>query len=99
MTEWESAGCPPAPNRPGEADVVGEAPSGVPIVRYPFGIPVTGTAGDVEAMALYAGQGVGLVHAHEPAADIVRALAPLLVSSATRPATSATGTRRGRRRL
>jgi hypothetical protein len=45
-------------------------------MRYWFGIPMAGTTGDVEAMVMYAGQGVGRVHACEPAADIVRALLP-----------------------
>jgi NAD(P)H-dependent flavin oxidoreductase YrpB (nitropropane dioxygenase family) len=37
-------------------------------------LPQAGTDGDVEAMALYAGQGVGLARACAPAADIVREL-------------------------
>jgi hypothetical protein len=35
-----------------------------------------GTTGDVKAMAMYAGQGVALIYASEPAAHIVRPLAP-----------------------
>ena len=73
---WEASGRPPAPNRPGEGDVVGATPTGTPLLRYGFGIPVAGTTGDVEAMAMYAGAGVGHIHACEPAADIVRALLP-----------------------
>ena len=40
VTAWEAAGRPPAPNRPGEEDVVGESPSATPLVRYRFGLPV-----------------------------------------------------------
>jgi hypothetical protein len=47
-----------------------------PLVRYRFGLPASGTSGDVESMAMYAGQGVGLIHASQPAAHIVRALMP-----------------------
>jgi hypothetical protein len=35
-----------------------------------------GTTGDVAAMAMHAGQGIALIHASEPTAHIVRALAP-----------------------
>ncbi|HTP20214.1 MAG TPA: nitronate monooxygenase [Solirubrobacteraceae bacterium] len=76
VAAWETAGRPAAPNRPGEDDVIGASPSGTPLIRYGFGIPVAGTTGDVEAMAMYAGQGVGLIRAGEPAADVVRALTP-----------------------
>jgi NAD(P)H-dependent flavin oxidoreductase YrpB (nitropropane dioxygenase family) len=73
---WEASGQPPAPGRPGEDDVLGASASGAPLARYWFGIPVASTTGDIEAMAMYAGQGVGLLHASEPAADIVAALVP-----------------------
>ena len=39
-----------------------------------MGLPQAATTGDIEAMALYAGQGVGLARTCEPAADIVGAL-------------------------
>jgi hypothetical protein len=38
-------------------------------------LPVPGMTGDVEAMALYAGQSVGLIHDVVPAARIVAAVA------------------------
>jgi nitronate monooxygenase len=76
VAEWEAAGRPPSPHRPGEADVLGESPSATPILRYGFALPVAGTTGEVEAMAMYAGQGVALIHASEPAAHIVGTLAP-----------------------
>jgi NAD(P)H-dependent flavin oxidoreductase YrpB (nitropropane dioxygenase family) len=74
LTAWEAAGCPPAPGRPGEGDVVGTAPDGRPVPRYHMAMPQSGTEGDVAEMALYAGQGVGHVRACEAAADIVCAL-------------------------
>lgn len=78
LTAWERSGRPSSPNRPGENEVLGTTPTGRPVIRYWFGIPVADTTGDIEAMAMYAGQGVGQIHACEPAADIVRALLPSL---------------------
>ena len=38
-------------------------------------LPTSGMSGEVEALALYAGQGVGLIDRVEPAADLVERLA------------------------
>ena len=38
-------------------------------------MPLAGVEGDVEAMAMYAGQGVGAIDAVEPAAAIVERFA------------------------
>lgn len=72
---WEWAGRPPRGKRPGEAEIVAWTADGRPIVRYADVIPLPGMSGDVEALALYAGQSVGLVREEEPAAEIVRKLA------------------------
>ncbi len=74
VTAWEAAGRPAAGQRPGEGDAVATAPNGAVLPRYHMAMPQAGTDGDVEEMALYAGQGVGLVTAAAPAADIVREL-------------------------
>jgi len=74
MTDWEEAGSPRAPRRPGEGDVVATASDGRTFVRYDDMMPLRGMEGDLEAMALYAGQSAGLVRTSDPAADIVRAL-------------------------
>ena len=63
---WETAGCPPSGERPGEAE---EVAGGVP--RYASNLPTTSTEGDVEAMAMYAGQSVAAISAVEPAAAIL----------------------------
>jgi NAD(P)H-dependent flavin oxidoreductase YrpB (nitropropane dioxygenase family) len=68
---WEVAGRPAPGNRPGEDDVVGTWLNGRPVLRYAYNAPLTGVQGDTEAMALYAGQGAGLVHRTQPAAGIV----------------------------
>ena len=43
-------------------------------------MPLAGVEGDVEAMAMYAGQGVGSIEAVEPAAAIVERYAAALRS-------------------
>ena len=43
-------------------------------------MPLSGTDGDVEAMAMYAGQGVGTIDTVEPAAAIVERFAAALRS-------------------
>jgi NAD(P)H-dependent flavin oxidoreductase YrpB (nitropropane dioxygenase family) len=74
LTAWEAAGRPAAPERPGEGEIVATAPNGSGLKRYHMAMPQSGTQGDTEMMALYAGQGVGLARACLPAADIVSEL-------------------------
>ncbi|HUR14944.1 MAG TPA: nitronate monooxygenase [Mycobacteriales bacterium] len=74
LDAWEDAGRPVAPDRPGEGDVVATDRGGQPFHRYDDMVPLRGLSGDVEAMALYAGQSVGLVHEVAPAAEIVAAV-------------------------
>ena len=72
---WEAAGRPPPPQRPGEGEVVATRADGTEIKRYAFSSPGRDVTGDVEAMALYAGQAVGLVRKREAAAEILSELA------------------------
>jgi nitronate monooxygenase len=72
VTNWEAAGRPEAGKRPGEGSAVAHFPDGRAIMRYDDLPPVRGLTGNVEALALYAGQSAGLVHRVEAAADIVR---------------------------
>jgi nitronate monooxygenase len=60
---------------PGEGE---EVAPGIP--RYAVNMPLAGVEGDVEAMAMYAGQGVGSIEAVEPAAAIVERYAAALRS-------------------
>ena len=69
---WQAAGSPPAPNRPGEGDVVAVDAAGREHLRYEDLMPLPGMTGDLEAMALYTGQSSGLIHDVMPAADIIR---------------------------
>jgi len=75
VRRWEEAGRPAAGHRPGEGEVVAAAPDGSPIVRYASSDPELGATGDLEALALYAGQSAGLIHEVLPAGEIVRRMA------------------------
>lgn len=91
---WQAAGRPEPGARPGEGEIVGRWGNGREIPRYSDIAPITGLTGDIEAMALYAGQGVGLVRREQPAAEIVaelcadaeRALARFSAGSGDMPA-------------
>ena len=72
VAAWEAAGSPATGKRPGEGDVVATSKSRGPIVRYRPAPPAADAEGDIDAMALYAGQSVALVHKRQPAAEIVR---------------------------
>lgn len=75
VAAWEAAGRPPRGARPGEGEVVASGEDGRPILRYHNDGPIAGATGDVAAMCLYAGQGIGLVQRRQPAAEIVREVA------------------------
>lgn len=68
---WDHAGTPPAPNRPGETDVIAHDPNGTAYRRYDDLMPLANLTGDVDEMALYAGQGVGLIHNTQTAEQIM----------------------------
>ena len=72
VAAWEVAGRPPIGQRPGEGDVVAVSASRGDIKRYMPVAPVIDIEGDIEALPMWAGQGVGLVKKIQPAADIVR---------------------------
>ncbi len=68
---WEAAGRPPAGSRPDAGEQVATRPNGSPIPRYMSATPVEGMEGDIDAMSLWAGQGVALARGVQPAAEIV----------------------------
>lgn len=70
-TTWEAAGKPPPGQRPGEGDVLARRPDGSHILRYESASPYAEVEGDIEALSMWAGQGVGLVKGVQPAAEIV----------------------------
>ena len=71
---WEAAGRPPLAQRPGQGDVIAHFASGESIVRYEPAPPMAGTTGDIEALSMWAGQGVALARQPQSAADIVTEL-------------------------
>ena len=69
LDDWEAAGCPAAPHRPGEGEVVAAG-----YVRYDVAPPLAAAEGDVLAACLYAGLGVGEIAAVEGAEGLTRRL-------------------------
>jgi len=75
VDEWEAAGCPPSGQRPGEGTIVGRMSEGgmmIDVPRYYVGNPMIGFEGDIDYLALYAGQSCGIVNDVKPAAFIVK---------------------------
>ena len=70
--------CLDAAGRLGDGPVAEQAfgDSVLPIPRFSVMLPTRDTIGRIEAMALYAGEGVGSIRRVEPAAEIVRELFP-----------------------
>jgi nitronate monooxygenase len=59
--QWVSAGKPPSGQRPGEHDIITQFCPGSPVERYTYYSPNPAMQGDLEPLAHYAGQSVGLV--------------------------------------
>ncbi|MEM6985116.1 MAG: nitronate monooxygenase [Pseudomonadota bacterium] len=72
---WAAEGCPPKDRRPGRDDVLATDGSGAELHRYLSHTATSDVDGDVEAFALWAGQGVGRVQRVQPAAEIVAEIA------------------------
>ena len=75
LDAWENAGYPRGADRPGATDVVATTSDGRTYLRYTDMIPTAGATGNLEAMALYAGQSVGLTTEIASAAEIIVAIA------------------------
>jgi nitronate monooxygenase len=75
FANWKEAGCPATGGRPHEGEVVATFENGKEIPYYHDTIPLPGVSGDVEKLALYAGESVGLVAETKPAGVIVREIA------------------------
>jgi nitronate monooxygenase len=74
LTNWESSGCPPSGNRPGEADVVAQVQSGGPVRRYDDTPPNNEMEGDVLSCCLYAGTGIEKIVSIQSADALVKDL-------------------------
>ncbi len=68
---WEAAGRPGAGSLPGESDVIVTSGDGEEIKRYVAYAMRADMEGDIEAAALWAGQGVGLVTKEQTSAEII----------------------------
>jgi NAD(P)H-dependent flavin oxidoreductase YrpB (nitropropane dioxygenase family) len=75
MAQWEAAGFPASGQRPGEGDVIAWFADGRSAERYSDILALPGMTGDVDALALDAGQSAGLATHIQPAAEIVREIA------------------------
>ena len=71
---WERAGRPGAGSRPGETDAVATRPDGTRIERYTSATPNVALDGEIEALSMWAGQGVYSVRETEPASRIFQRL-------------------------
>jgi len=72
---WEAAGEPGHGARPGEGETIMRTAAGDPIARYHASLPLAGMTGDLEAAALYAGEGVGRIGEVTTAAAFIEATA------------------------
>ena len=72
VANWEAAGRPPPGQRPGASEVIATSSTRGDVVRYRSYTVSPDTRGDLEALSMWAGQSVGIVHDILPAADIVR---------------------------
>jgi len=71
LDEWEAQGVQPEGRRPGEGEVVGHLGE-MAFERYSIFPPFTATSGQVEAMAMYAGTGVGRIRHIASASTLVQ---------------------------
>ena len=69
--QWLNAEKPQPGNRPGEHDIVAQFNNGVLVERYSRTLPALGMTGDLETLAHYAGQSVGLIHDKKSAYEIL----------------------------
>jgi nitronate monooxygenase len=61
VENWEKLGKPEITQRPNEYEIIARKQNGATIERYSDDIPTRTTVGNLEALAIYAGQSVGLI--------------------------------------
>lgn len=83
LEQWEAAGYPVSPNRPGEAETVAYSVNGEPIYRYEDVAPRLGMTGDISRMPHYAGTGVEHISDLPTANELTRRLWAEAVASLT----------------
>lgn len=72
VADWEKAGRPEPGGRPGEAEVIAVSGAQGPLLRYGCNTPPDDADGDVEAMSMWAGQGLAMVRKRQPASETVK---------------------------
>lgn len=83
IMQWEASGFPQTGERPGEGEIIATTADGKPIARYSDVLPQPGMEGDMEALALYAGQSVGLISDIQPAGDVLKRLVDETIQALT----------------
>jgi nitronate monooxygenase len=78
LEQWEAAGCPQAPHRPGETDTILTHANGQQAQRYSDMEPLVTDKGSVLEACLYAGTGVEDIHEVIGAAEVVKRVASSL---------------------
>lgn len=71
VADWEAAGSPRPGERPNEGEVIAYSQSSGDILRYSCASPPPDASGNIEALAMWAGQTAAIVRHVQPAADIV----------------------------
>lgn len=71
VKRWDAAGRPPKWSRPNEDETVATFPDSQPIQRYSFALPRSEMTGNVDALALYAGQSAGLTETLKSGSTVV----------------------------
>ena len=71
---WEAEGCPLKGNKPGEEEIVANHPEFGPTSRYSAMPPAQGHTGDMEALIMYAGEGVPKITNIPSAKELVERL-------------------------
>ncbi len=72
VDEWVAAGRPEPGQRSGEGEVIASSKLSGDIFRFQCCTPYPDIVGDIEAMSMWAGQGVGLIKKQQSAAEILR---------------------------
>ncbi len=72
--KWEAEGCPLNGKKPNEGEVIAKGASGYDIIRYGGHEPTEGVTGNLEAMIMYAGEGVTKVKDIPSASELIQRL-------------------------
>ena len=72
VSNWEAAGRPANGERPGEGKVVVRSPIIGDIVRYRSYTRQSDAVGEIEALSMWAGQGLSMITEVQPASEIIR---------------------------